>query len=521
MQANRLLKSAGTLGGLTFVSRVLGLVRDMLIAFFLGTNGLGSAFVVAFTIPNLFRRLFGEGALFASFIPIFIEVRENKGSASAWRLAQRVGTLLSLILILITIISLIVVTILIQFQNLTPLGEITLSITRIMLPYLIFICVSAFAMGLLNACNHFIIPALSPILLNLCLIATMTLIFPKIICQPKQIYFLAWSVVFAGILQLSIHIPMLLKKGANFKPLSFHNDPNVRRILILMGPATLGIAVTQFNVLIDRLIAIWIGDWAPAALFFSERMIYLPLGLIATALGTVLLPTFSEQVAKENKQALSETLIKSINHMLYIMVPATIGLLWFSVPIIKTLFEWNGEFNSESTKLCARALMFYAPGLIIFSANKLIVPAIYALKDTRTPVLISIRVVIINFILNLLSLWFLPEYWKHAGMAFSTVLSEGFGMIMLFRHLNKYIPPINSIALLKNALYHLIKAIIMVIIGSLIFNLLSNISSFSEKFSQIYSLGITIILSIIIYAFLSKSNPEQIEIIKAVSKKPR
>jgi putative peptidoglycan lipid II flippase len=151
----------------------------------------------------------------------------------------------------------------------------------------------------------------------------------------------------------------------------------------------------------------------------------------------------------------------------------------------------------------------------------LIVPAIYALKDTRTPVLISIRVVIINFILNLLSLWFLPEYWKHAGMAFSTVLSEGFGMIMLFRHLNKYIPPINSIALLKNALYHLIKAFIMVIIGSLIFNLLSNISSFSEKFSQIYSLGITIILSIIIYAFLSKSNPEQIEIFKVISKKSR
>ena len=521
MQANRILHSARTVGGFTLMSRCFGLLRDILIAYHLGTSLLASAFFVAFTLPNLFRRLFGEGALSAAFIPLFVETREKEGAPAAWKLAQRVGTLLTLLLLLITLIGIGLLTLGLQLDTLSPSWHTTLSLARIMLPYLIFICLAALSMGLLNAGGHFTISAFAPTLLNLTLIASLTLCFPRIACQPDQIHLLAWSVLIAGILQLGIQIPSLSKQGARFRPALFHQDPRVKKMLLLMGPAALGVAVTQFNVVIDRLLALWIGDWAPAALFYSERMIYFPLGLIATALGTVLLPTFSNQAAQADRAAITTTLTTTLRHMLYIMIPAAVGLLWLSAPILTTLFNWQGAFDANSTCLAARALACYAPGLIIFSAAKLIVPAFYALQDTRTPVRIGIRVVGLNLLFNLLAVWLLPTYWKHAGMAAATVLAEGIGMLLLIRTLNKRLPPLPSRSLITDAAQHLGRALIMGALTGLFFSFLFQLLPFAEKINQLIALTSAIAFGITTYLLLSRSRPEQQEIIQALRRKSK
>ncbi|HSR87981.1 MAG TPA: lipid II flippase MurJ, partial [Pontiella sp.] len=272
----------------------------------------------------------------------------------------------------------------------------------------------------------------APCVLNLILIIVMLALFPIIGSDEyERVHLLAWAVVLAGVLQMAIQLPALKRFGCPFRFASHWNDPRVRKMLLLMGPAAIGMAVTQFNVLIDRLLAMWIGDWAPAALFYSERMIYFPLGVIATAMGTVLLPTFSAHAAKNDHASMGSTIGHSLRHLLFIMTPASLGLLVLAPHILRTIFEWNGSFDAGSTLLSARALAFYAPGLVVFSAGKVFVPAFYAMQDTRTPVRIGIYVVVLNLIMNITFILTFPLYWKHAGMALATVLAEAAGMFSL------------------------------------------------------------------------------------------
>ena len=234
---------------------------------------------------------------------------------------------------------------------------------------------------------------------------------------------MAWAVIVAGVLQFVVQLPMLYRKGFRLGWKLSLNDARVKRMLILMGPAAIGLAVTQLNVVIDRLLAIWIGDWAPAALFYSERLIYFPLGLFATALGTVLLPVFSSQSSTSDEAGMAKTITNSLRSLLFIMIPAGIGLAMMATPIVALLFQ-QGAFDEASTWLTARALRFYAPGLLVFSLAKIFVPAFYAQLDTKTPVKVGIFCVGINLMLNLIFVLTFPLYWKHAGLAIATVLAE-------------------------------------------------------------------------------------------------
>ncbi|MBN2785986.1 MAG: murein biosynthesis integral membrane protein MurJ, partial [Pontiellaceae bacterium] len=433
MQDNTVIRSTRVVGGFTLLSRVFGMLRDILIAYFFGTSLMASAFFVAFTIPNLFRRLFGEGALSAAFIPVFIETRTKQGEKAAWEMASKVVTMCSALLTTIAILGVIVFSILVYIPNLSDKWITTFELSRIMFPYLVFICLAALFMAVLNSYRHFATPAFAPTLLNLVLIVVMLTIFPFIKNDDHaRVHTLAWGFLLAGCLQMAIQLPTLKRFGCPFRFASRWNDPQVRKMLFLMGPAALGMAVTQFNVLIDRFLALWIGDWAPAALFYSERIVYLPLGVIATAMGTVLLPTFSSYAAEGDHSAMGRTINLSLRHLMYIMIPAAIGLLAIATNIFETLFQWkNGDFNQESTILSARALAFYAPGLVVFSLAKVFVPAFYAMQDTRTPVRIGIGVVILNFTMNIVFILTFPDHWEHAGMALATVLAEGIGMIIL------------------------------------------------------------------------------------------
>ncbi len=466
MKDGKVIRSAGVVGSFTLLSRGLGMARDIIIAYHFGTSLLASAFFVAFTIPNLFRRLFGEGALSAAFIPILIETRTQEGDKAAWKLASRVVTMTAALLTAIAILGVLLFSVGLRCPGVSEKWLTTFALSRVMFPYVLFICLAALSMAVLNSYKHFSSSAFAPCLLNLILIVAMLVVFPLVGNDPSnRAMVLAWAVLIAGIAQVGIQLPALKRFGCPFRFSSHWNDPRVKQMLMLMGPAALGMAVTQFNVLIDRTLALWIGAWAPAALFYSERLIYLPLGVIASAMATVLLPTFSTHAAEKNTEAMRETITHSIRHLAFIMLPAALGLLVLAPAIFQALMEWGGSFNAESSLLSTRALRFYAPGLVVFSAAKVFVPAFYAMKDTKTPVRIGIYTVGLNLILNIVFILTLPTYWKHAGMAFSTVIAEAVGMVALGILLTRRMGNLHWLEILRSFLRCLFCALAMAVVA--------------------------------------------------------
>jgi len=430
--SSHLVRSTVIVGGGTGLSRALGFVREMLMAAFFGTSLAQSAFVVAFRIPNLFRRLFGEGALSSAFIPVFTESLEKEGHDKAWQLAGRVMAMLGTLLAAIVLSGIVIISLVVRSADTGGMTGLVLDLLRIMLPYMFFICLVALCMGILNSFHHFVLPAYTPVLLNVFWIGTLVLICPRFgDTTTQRIYGVAWGVLVAGVVQLAVQAPMLVRYGFRGRlSLRWTADRRVHRILALMGPAALGMGITQVNVFVDTMLAAWIGTWAPAALSFSERLIYLPLGIFATALGTVLLPVFSGQVARSEPQEIKRTLNGALKSILLIMTPAATGLLVLARPIVELVFE-RGEFTEFSTTLTSRALMFYAPGLLVFSLYKVLVPVFYAMQDTRTPVRVALRVLLLNVVLNITFLLTWPLHFKHAGLALATVLASVVSVLAL------------------------------------------------------------------------------------------
>ena len=458
MDKKRVIRSAGIVSGLTSVSRLLGLVRDALMANAFGTSLVMSAFTLAFRIPNLFRRLFGEGALSAALVPVLVETREKEGVASAWELVNRV---LSLLAVILTFITLGVILIAGSVPVESPRIIAVFDLLQIMMPYVIFICLAAVSMGILNSFYHFAISAFAPSVLNLLWIGALLFVVPHVGTSPEEkIKVVAWAVLLAGFLQWAIQWPVLRRFG--WKPAFSREwrDEKVQRVMRLMGPGAFGMAITQVNVLVDSVLALWVSVEAPSALYYSERLVYLPLGIIATALGTVLLPVFSGHAAREKYGEIRVGLTDGLRHMLFVMVPASVGLLVLARPIIQMIFE-RGEFGAASTQLTALALQCYAPGLIVFSLFKVVVPAFYAQQDTKTPVKIGVLAVALNFILNITLILTLPQSVKHAGIAFATVLSGTFNVVCLILILQRRIGTPDWSQILSTALRSLGAAILM------------------------------------------------------------
>ena len=437
---SRLFRSSAVVSACTGLSRILGLLREVGMAYFFGTSLAKSAFDVAFVIPNLFRRLFGEGALSAAFVPVFAEEMRREGKERANALAGRVSVLLGSVLVMLVLGGVLLATAWLATGRGGPRVTAMLPLLRIMLPYLFFICLAALAMGILNTYGHFLVPACTPILLNVIWIGSLFVLCPRFgDTTGERIYGVAWGILVAGLLQLAVQIPLL--RRYRLKPvLSWQwRDPDVHRILLLMGPAAVGMGVFQINFLIDRLLAYMVADWGTAALTYAERLIHLPLGLFATALATVLLPTLSHQAAT-GTESIRETQETAMRSLMLIVIPSAVGLFVLARPIVSVFFVWKGgEFDAASMEYTARAVRFYAPGLVVFSAYKVLVPAFYALKDTRTPVRIGLRAVMLNLVLNIAFVLSWPAGYKHAGLAFATVLSSGMNCVLLARHLDRRI----------------------------------------------------------------------------------
>ncbi|MFC1497220.1 murein biosynthesis integral membrane protein MurJ [Verrucomicrobiota bacterium] len=436
---NNIIRSTSVVGVCTGLSRVLGLFRMILMASLFGTSVYASAFFLAWTVPNMFRRLFGEGALSSAFVPVFTESIEKEGLQEANRLAGRVMSMLGSFLLVIVLLGLLLVSVYLQF---VPTGEkvnAVLSLLRIMLPYLFFICMVALCMGMLNSRHHFFVPAATPVLLNVIWILVLLLVCPLFVdSKEKQIIVVAWGVLGAGIIQLLAQIPVLLKFGV--KPrLDFEwRDKRIKEILILMGPAALGMGVLQINMFIGKALALAVDEWATAAIQYAELIVYLPLGLFATAMGTVLLPTLSSLVARKEKKEMLSTVNFGLRSILFVMIPASVGLVVLASSIVSLVYE-RGQFDLLSSIYTTRALCFFAPGLAVFGLNKVFVPAFYAHKDTKTPVVVGVWASLLNLVLMVVFILFWPVGYKHAGIAFASVVSHAFNCMVLAFLLHKKI----------------------------------------------------------------------------------
>ena len=435
----KLIGKVGIVSAMTGISRVFGLLREILMAHFFGTSTLQSAFVIAFRIPNLFRRLFGEGALGAAFIPIFTEIAENEGRERAQLFLGRILGIL--ICVLGLLVGLCIAGTFVVEVLCGPGSRWTeaMPLTRIMLPYALFICLVAILSAVLNVKDRFAVPSLTPVILNVVWIAVLVALCPFLPAEGGwRIGAVCWGILLAGIAQILFQLPALRQVGFAFRPVfsGWRDSPYIKQVLLQMGPASLGIALAQINICMDGLLAFWAATWAPSALEYADRIIYLPLGLFGTAFATVLLPTYSRQVAANTFGEVTKTLTGALSNLMLLMAPMTVICMTLASPIVTLIYK-HGAFGDDSVRWTARAILAYAPGLIVFSANKTIVPIFYAQKDIKTPVKVATWCIFGNFTCNLLAVLFLPDGWKHAGIAGSTVLSSLINTVVLLLLLSR------------------------------------------------------------------------------------
>ena len=508
MEQHKVIRSAFKVGGFTSISRVLGLIRDTLTAAAFGTSPAMSAFVVAFRIPNLFRALFGEGALSSAFVPVFIKTRESEGEEAAWTVARKVISLTGLALTAIVLLGVALATLMIhRYPNVIEHGSMVFSLARIMFPYMLFICLTALSQAVLNSYHRFSLPAFTPSLLNLTWIFFVVAVCPLLgSTLDERIYGVAWGIFFAGLVQLAAQIPAMIKLG--YRPgfqLDF-KDERVTRFLKLMGPTALGQSVTQVNVMINGFLALWAAPWAPAALYFAERLIYLPQGILATALSTVLLPVLSGHAARDAQDSIRTTVNHALRTLLFVMAPASIGLLTLATPITQLVFGW-GQFNPTSVGHVALVLKCYAPGLFVFCLAKVFVPAFYSLQDTRTPFRIGLISVLLNFSMNLLVTLTWPRELKAAGLATAAVISEGFNGITLGILLHRRLGSWGWKQIVASVGRNLVAALVMglsaVAIHAVLFRTGESLRLVA-KLNQIQSVLLSILCAMAVYVLMAR-----------------
>jgi len=441
-------RAAGTVGFFTFLSRILGLVRDMVVARYFGSGMAADAFFVAFRIPNLLRRLFAEGSLSIAFIPVFTEYLQQKSRQDALELARVVLTLLSLVLAIVTIAGVLASPWIVRIQAFGFGGigekyELTVLLTRITFPYIFLISLVALFMGILNTLRHFAAPAAAPILLNVGIIAAVVWLSPY--CSQPVIA-LAVGVIIGGVLQVLLQIPWLVKTGVSLRPRWWPGHPGVRRIGRLMLPAVFGSAVYQFNQFVGTLLASFLPEGSVSWLYYADRLVQFPLGVFAIAISTAALPSLSRQAAESGLHAFRETLEYAMRLVLFITLPAMTGLMVLGPLIIRVLFE-RGAFQATSTAMTTQALVFYCVGLWAFSGIRVLVSGFYALQDTKTPVNAAIIALVANIAFSLA----LMGPLRHGGLALALSLASSVQFAALALFLGKRVPGWNLRAVARTA----------------------------------------------------------------------
>src|SRR5437870_609742 len=422
-----LLKSASLISAFTILSRIFGYIRDSRIAYLLGAGTAADAYTTAYRIPNLLRRLVGEGAVSAAFIPVFARYLAENKKKDAWEFANTMLTLITIALTALTVAGIVLSPLLVRlfasgFAETPGKLELTATLNRVMFPYIFLISMSALAMGVLNSFHRFGAPAFSPVVLNLTMITFSFLggLFGDVTRT------LAVGVVVGGLMQLAIQLPPLLNSGWKLQLKLDFSHPGVRTVAKLMVPVIFGVGIVQINVLVDTQFASYLEEGSVTAIYIADRVMELVLGGYAVAVSTVILPLLSRQAALRQMGELKTTLNFAARIILFITLPATVGLVILRQEIIEVLFQ-HGDFDAASTALTAWALPFFAIGLSAFSMVKIIVPAFYALEDTRTTVKIAFVAMFLNIGLNFLFI----RPLRNGGPALATSVSAFFNSLAL------------------------------------------------------------------------------------------
>ena len=436
---HKILKATAIVGGGTFVSRVFGYIRDMVVASFFGTGMAADAFFVAFRLPNLLRRLIGEGSMTVSFIPVFTDYVKKGDRDEILRFLSSCFSILVCLLIMVTAAGVLTAPWLVKiiapgFVKFPEKFSLTVSLTRVVFPYIFFISLVAFSMGVLNTYRVFFPPAFSPVLLNVSMIASVLLLY-KFFHPP--IYALAVGVLIGGVLQLAFQIPFLVKRGFPFRFTWNPRHPGLRKVVALMGPSILGVAVYQLTVFINTLLASFLPSGSVSYLYYADRLMQFPLGIFAIAMGTAALPSFSSLSGKDMKP-LGDAIGFTLRLILMISIPASVGLIFLREPIIGILFQ-RGAFNAVSRHATALALLGYAIGLFAVSGVRVVVPGFYALKDAKTPVRVAVVALLVNVALGLI----LMGPLKHLGLALATSLSSIVNLVLLIYLLSRRLRAMN------------------------------------------------------------------------------
>ncbi len=431
-EKKQILKSASIITLVTIVSRVLGYVRDQRIALLLGTTPAADAYVLAYRIPNLFRRLVAEGSMTASFIPVFSSYMREKSKKDVWEFANKLFWTLALVAAVITVLGMVFSPSVVRlFAGKNIAGVEAVELNRIIFPYLFFVSLAALAMGILNCFHVFGLPAATPVFLNL---ATILFTFAIVRNYFKDsVTSIAVGVLVGGVLQFLIQVPLLVRKGMNFNFGISFSHPAIRDVARLMIPRLFGIGIGQINLLIDTRFATasMMPEGSLAALYLADRVMELVLGGYAIAVATAILPMMSHQAAGKDYESLKKTLSFSVRIVAFITIPAALGLMILREPIIRVLFQ-HGQFVAESTRLTARALLYYSIGLPALASVKLIVPAFYSTRDTKTPVIIASISLVINIVLNIVFIQFFYKRVQNGGPALATALATFFDFFALF-----------------------------------------------------------------------------------------
>ncbi len=416
-----LLRSSAVVGVMTMISRVLGLIRDVVVAGYFGASGASDAFFVAFKIPNFLRRLFAEGAFAQAFVPVLSEYRTQRDLDAVRLLVAKTAGSLGSVLLVVTFLGSVGSPLLAMlfapgfYMSGSPSYDLAAEMLRITFPYLMLISLTAFAGAILNSYQRFAVPAFTPVLLNLCLIGSAVYLSPLF---DPPIMALAWGVLMAGAVQLIFQMPFLARLRLLPMPQSGWKDEGVRRILRLMLPALFGVSVAQINLLLDTVLASFLQTGSVSWLYYSDRLAELPLGVFGIAIATVILPSLSRKHAEKSGEQFAQMLDWAVRMVLLIGLPAALALILLAEPLLTTLFHY-GQMSDRDVEMAAMSLRAYGFGLLAFMLIKVLAPGYFSRQDTKTPVKIAVKAMVANMVFNLM----LIVPLAHAGLALATALS--------------------------------------------------------------------------------------------------
>jgi putative peptidoglycan lipid II flippase len=493
MENKTLAKNAGKTAFGTALSRILGYIRDMLVANVFGAGIFADAFYAAFRIPNLFRRLLGEGAFSAAFVPVFSEYLHTKEKTETQKFLNAVFTALLFILVVISVLGMFFAPLLVKiialgFTNDPEKMQLTIELTRLMFPFILFICLAAFLLAALNTLHSFFIPAFAPSVLSFSEIFYMLAFAPALV-PGNQIKGLAASVIIGSVLHFFIQYPKLKSLGWNLKLHINFKHPGIKKIALLMIPSVIGLSVDQINAFVDNICASFLASGSITALYYSNRLMQLPLAIFGLAFATVSLPVMSKAYAQKDMTTLKNSLGYSVRFTIFILLPAATGLIVIGLPVVKLLFE-HGRFNSLASLMTNNALFYYSLGLPAYALARIFTNAFYAFQDTKTPVKIAMVAMILHIILCIL----LMRTMGIGGLALATAAASYFNFILLTVYLKKRIGKLG----LKQILFSSLKALLASVITGIT---AWNVCRISENL--FISVPVSIFSGLIVFAAVS------------------